>query len=216
MLLNSANSVKAFRENSNVPQRHSKQRRSLNWTQFMLQWFLRFSEFTDFSESFAPFRENPIVIALFIANIQFCKRCTYSGQKKRDGSTSQWRDGDKWILIKVWLIPGCLDPKNNKLILVDGWKWLFRAFQTLLSHEICGCWHNKLFKINFVVITFFPQVSVKSSWAKREISVAVTVQNGGTGSCSVLTLTWKVDWETAYGLYQNLFKKCSTFYSKNL
>ena len=59
----------------------------------------------------------------------------------------------------------------------------------------------------------FPQVSVKSSWAKREISVAVTTQNANgntrtgnteTGNCSELTLTWKVDWETAHGLYENL------------
>ena len=28
------------------------------WTQFMPQWFLRFSEFTEFNESFASFKEN--------------------------------------------------------------------------------------------------------------------------------------------------------------
>ena len=43
------------RDDTTRPQRH----RSLHWTQFMLQWFLRFSEFTEFSESSAPFRENP-------------------------------------------------------------------------------------------------------------------------------------------------------------
>ena len=64
----------------------------------------------------------------------------------------------------------------------------------------------------------FPQVSVKSSWAKREISVAVTTQNATentrtgntgtgnteTGNCSELTLTWKVDWETAYLIDQEI------------
>ena len=66
----------------------------------------------------------------------------------------------------------------------------------------------------------FPQVSVKFSWAKREISVAVTTQNATgntgtgnteTGNCSELILTWKVDWETAYGLYENMINKLSTY-----
>ena len=78
----------------------------------------------------------------------------------------------------------------------------------------------KLASVTHLPRFYFSQVSVKSSWAKREISVAVTTQNGtgntgtgntGTGNCSDLTLTWKVDWETAYGLCKNLTKKFSTF-----
>ena len=42
---------------------------SLNWTQFMLQWFIRFpefAEFTEFNESSAPFRKNFIVSAIIV------------------------------------------------------------------------------------------------------------------------------------------------------
>ena len=41
-----------------VPARHMWEIGSLNWAQFMLQWFISFSEFTEFSESSAPFRKN--------------------------------------------------------------------------------------------------------------------------------------------------------------
>ena len=37
-----------------VPARHMWEIGSLNWAQFMLQWFISFSEFTEFSESSAP------------------------------------------------------------------------------------------------------------------------------------------------------------------
>ena len=37
----------------------------------MLQWFLRFSEFTEYNESSAPFRENPIIcIGAGVENIK--------------------------------------------------------------------------------------------------------------------------------------------------
>ena len=38
---------------------------SLNWSNCMLQWFLRFSEFTEFIESSAPFKENSIGLQYF-------------------------------------------------------------------------------------------------------------------------------------------------------
>ena len=38
------------RDSTTVPQRHSQQRRWLKWSLFMLQWFLRFSEFAGFTE----------------------------------------------------------------------------------------------------------------------------------------------------------------------
>ena len=41
-----------------TPARHMWEIGSLNWAQFMLQWFISFSEFTEFSESSAPFRKN--------------------------------------------------------------------------------------------------------------------------------------------------------------
>ena len=41
-----------------APARHSWEIVSLNWAQFMLQWFISFFEFTEFSESSAPFRKN--------------------------------------------------------------------------------------------------------------------------------------------------------------
>ena len=41
-----------------APARHMWEIGSLNWAQFMLQWFISFSEFTEFSESSAPFRKN--------------------------------------------------------------------------------------------------------------------------------------------------------------
>ena len=46
------------RDSTTQPQSHRQQSRSLYGTQFMPQWFLRFSEFT---ESSGPFRENSIV-----------------------------------------------------------------------------------------------------------------------------------------------------------
>ena len=48
--------------------RHRSQTGFLNWSQIMLQWFIRFpefAEFMDFSESFAPFRKNPIANFVF-------------------------------------------------------------------------------------------------------------------------------------------------------
>ena len=41
-----------------TPARHMWETGSLNWGQFMHQWFIRFSEFTEFNESSAPFRKN--------------------------------------------------------------------------------------------------------------------------------------------------------------
>ena len=41
-----------------VPARHMWETGSLNWPQFMLQWFIRFPEFAEFNESSAPFRKN--------------------------------------------------------------------------------------------------------------------------------------------------------------
>ena len=44
-----------------APARHMWETGSLNWAQFMLQWFIRFpefAEFTEFNESSAPFRKN--------------------------------------------------------------------------------------------------------------------------------------------------------------
>ena len=52
------------RDDTTRPQTQRQHSRSLYWTQFMLQWFLRFpefAEFTEFNESSAPFRENSIV-----------------------------------------------------------------------------------------------------------------------------------------------------------
>ena len=46
------------RDSTTQPQNHGQHSRSLYWTQFMPQWFLRFSEFPEFTESSAPFREN--------------------------------------------------------------------------------------------------------------------------------------------------------------
>ena len=53
------------RDSTTQPQSHRQQSRALYWTQFMPQWFLRFPEFTEFSESFAPFRENSYVLPFF-------------------------------------------------------------------------------------------------------------------------------------------------------
>ena len=41
-----------------APARHMWETGSLNWAQFMLQWFINFTEFTEFSKSSAPFRKN--------------------------------------------------------------------------------------------------------------------------------------------------------------
>ena len=43
---------------SSVPARHMWETGSLNWAQFMLQWFIRLPEFTEFTESSAPFTKN--------------------------------------------------------------------------------------------------------------------------------------------------------------
>ena len=46
-----------------APARHMWKTVSLNWAQFMLQWFIKFPEFTEiteFNESSAPFRKNSL------------------------------------------------------------------------------------------------------------------------------------------------------------
>ena len=56
-----------------APARHMWDTGSLNWAQFMLQWFIRFNKFaecTEFNESSAPFRKNPI--GLFVRNNMKC------------------------------------------------------------------------------------------------------------------------------------------------
>ena len=40
------------------PRRHMLEKGSLKWTLFMLQWFIRFPEFAEFTESSTPFRKN--------------------------------------------------------------------------------------------------------------------------------------------------------------
>ena len=47
-----------------APARHTWETGSLNWVQFMFQWFIRFSEFNEFNKISDPFRENSIAIAL--------------------------------------------------------------------------------------------------------------------------------------------------------
>ena len=67
---------------STVPARHMWEIGSLNWAEFMLQWFINFSEFTEFSESSAPFRKNSnnhfsSLCALRDAKLKQCMRqCT--------------------------------------------------------------------------------------------------------------------------------------------
>ena len=49
-----------------APARHMWEIGSLNWAQFMIQWFIsfpEFAEFTEFNESSAPFRKNSIMLA---------------------------------------------------------------------------------------------------------------------------------------------------------
>ena len=48
--------------------RHMWEAGSLNWAQFMLQWFMRFPEFADFNKSSAPFRKNSESSAPFRKN----------------------------------------------------------------------------------------------------------------------------------------------------
>ena len=53
-----------------VTARHMWESGSLNWTQFMLYWFISFSEFTEFSESSAPFRKNSIVMMISLLQLK--------------------------------------------------------------------------------------------------------------------------------------------------
>ena len=48
------------RDETTRPLDQRLQNRSLYWTQFMLQRFLRFPEIAEFNESSGPFRENSI------------------------------------------------------------------------------------------------------------------------------------------------------------
>ena len=47
--LKSATSCVRGQDASTVPARHISEARSLNWLQFMLQWFIRFPEFAEFT-----------------------------------------------------------------------------------------------------------------------------------------------------------------------
>ena len=52
-----------------APARHAWKTGSLNWGQFMLQWFIRFPEFAEFTESSAPFRKNCNVSETYYRNL---------------------------------------------------------------------------------------------------------------------------------------------------
>ena len=59
----SATSCVRVQDATTVPARHMWETGSLNWAQFMLQWFIWFPEFAEFSESSASFRKNSNVTA---------------------------------------------------------------------------------------------------------------------------------------------------------
>ena len=60
-----------------VPARHVWETGSLNWAQFMLQWFIRFPEFAEFNdESSAPFRKTPMwLVYVIVARLTRSKLC---------------------------------------------------------------------------------------------------------------------------------------------
>ena len=55
--LKPATSCVRFKDAIKVPARHMWAKGSLNWLQFILQWFIRFREFTEFNANSAPFRK---------------------------------------------------------------------------------------------------------------------------------------------------------------
>ena len=56
--IRSCNLLCKDRDVSTAPARRKQQRESLDWPQFMIRWFIRFPEFTEFNKISTPFRKN--------------------------------------------------------------------------------------------------------------------------------------------------------------
>ena len=59
-----------------VAARHIWETGSLNWAQFMLQWFIRFPEFAEFSESSVPRRNNSVFQMVLYKQSIYLTRCS--------------------------------------------------------------------------------------------------------------------------------------------
>ena len=83
--LKHATSCVRNQDTTTMPARHIWETESLNWVQFILQWFIRLPKFTEFNESFAPFRKNSNGLSGLMANSDL--NCSYGAQaiKKQRG-----------------------------------------------------------------------------------------------------------------------------------
>ena len=73
--LKTATSCVRDQDATTAPARHMWDTRSLNWTQFMLQWFIRFPGFAEFNESSTPFRKNSIELG--VVKNQICRMLSW-------------------------------------------------------------------------------------------------------------------------------------------
>ena len=75
-----------------VPARHMWEARSLNWAKFMLKWFIRFAEFSEFlfhlgkTQLFSPYKAIWPYFLQFQSLLDFCGLCHITGIK----SDSNW------------------------------------------------------------------------------------------------------------------------------
>ena len=84
-----------------APSRHMWETRSLNWFQFMLQWFIRFPGFTEFNESSAPFRKKLHNVAHYATN-NF-RQMTYNNGRTKAGHKCQCFSQFTLFVISNWI-----------------------------------------------------------------------------------------------------------------
>ena len=126
-----------------VPTRHTWEAGSLNWAQFMLQWFTKFpdlAEITEFNESSTPFRKNSIVLTSMAVELNHGgTQCSIFTCSVLHFQFVQGRRGSYWTFY-------------NHLKL---------KFKVLICQILCVCKNSKntilfnlLHSVNFSIMTF--------------------------------------------------------------
>ena len=94
-----------------APSRHVWETGSWNWLQFMLQWFIRFSEFAEFTEFKLHFRKTPMYLSCFLDWIALSTMMPHFHQ----------------VTIKV---PNIMSSNNLKIVVSPSTKHAFKIIQT--------------------------------------------------------------------------------------
>ena len=99
--LKCANSCVRGQDVTTATVRHMCETGSLNWAKFILHWFIRFAEFAEFNEGFAPFRKNSNSSSLKWIQVYFWATLSFS--KKHEVGRESLRC-KYWLFVHVrWL-----------------------------------------------------------------------------------------------------------------